>query len=77
MQVKLAYMDDRKTKQLHDERDKERRAARAAALAQQEALRESAPIPRESSPSPTRGMPGSGHTLGMTNDTPPPYDVDQ
>lgn len=74
-QVKLAYMDDRKTKQLRDEREREQRAAREAAFAQQEALRASAPIEEResSSPSPTRGMPGSGHTLGALNDTPPPY----
>jgi len=72
-QVKLAFMDDRKTKMLHDEREKERRAARAAALARQAELQASAPTTRDSStPSPTRNMPGSGHTL--SNDGPPPYE---
>jgi hypothetical protein len=67
-------MDDRKTKLLRDERDKERREARTAVLARQAELRETAPIPRDlSSPSPTSQMPGSGHSLRVTNDTPPPY----
>ncbi|KAF9457014.1 hypothetical protein BDZ94DRAFT_1274273 [Collybia nuda] len=76
-QVKLAYMDDRKTKQLRDERDKEQRAARVNALAQRDALRESAPVPQEPPPlSPAGEMPVSDHPLGVTNDTPPPYDND-
>ncbi|KAF8076433.1 hypothetical protein FPV67DRAFT_1618182 [Lyophyllum atratum] len=73
--VKLAYMDDRKSKLLHDEREKERRAARAAAIARQAELQGNPPIvtTRESAtPSPTTSMPGSGHTL--SGDGPPPYD---
>lgn len=65
-------MDDRKSKMLHDERERERRQARAAILARQAAAQETAPIP--SSPEATEGMPGSGHTLGMNIDGPPPYD---
>ncbi|KAG5649035.1 hypothetical protein DXG03_000384 [Asterophora parasitica] len=70
--VKLAYMDDRKSKQLHDEREKDRRTARAAALARQAELRESTPTTTRNSESPPRTtrMPGSGHTLS----SPPPYD---
>ncbi|KAG6831597.1 hypothetical protein H0H92_009070 [Tricholoma furcatifolium] len=65
-QVKLAYMDDRKTKMINDEREKERRAARAAALARQEA----AQISRDSEPpSPTTQIPGSGSILSIEADT--------
>ncbi|KAG6916286.1 hypothetical protein DXG01_007527 [Tephrocybe rancida] len=72
-QVKLAYMDDRKTKTIHDEREKERRAARATALARQAELRETSPIPE--SPPPTTRMPGSGHILSEAG-PPPSYESD-
>jgi hypothetical protein len=67
-------MDDRKTKMLRDQREKELREARAAVAVRQAELRESSPVP--SSPSPTDGMPGSGHILGMNTDDPPSYDDD-
>ncbi|KAF5387811.1 hypothetical protein D9615_000439 [Tricholomella constricta] len=71
--VKLAYMDDRKNKMMSDEREKERRVARAAAIARRAQLQETAPTARVSaSPSPTRRMPGSGHTL--SSEGPPPYE---
>ncbi|KAG6890352.1 hypothetical protein C0992_002177 [Termitomyces sp. T32_za158] len=67
--VKLAYLDDRKTKQLKDEREKESRVARAAALAHQvESQETSASL----SHPPAVHMPGSGHTISETS--PPPYD---
>ncbi|RDB22703.1 hypothetical protein Hypma_010143 [Hypsizygus marmoreus] len=74
-QVKLAYMDDRKTKMLHDQREKERRAAREAAIASHAELRQSTPpsVRDSISPDPATRMPGSGHTL--SNDGPPPYEV--
>lgn len=67
-------MDDRKTKMLNDQREKERREARAAAAARH-AAESSANPPAPPSPSnDARGMPGSGHVLGMER---PSYDVDQ
>ncbi|KAG5722273.1 hypothetical protein E4T56_gene10012 [Termitomyces sp. T112] len=66
-QVKLAYMEDRKTKQLRDEMEKEVRAARAAAPAHRAESRETS-----QSPPPTVHMPGSGHTLSA--EAGPPYD---
>lgn len=56
-QVKLAYMDDRKSKLIRDEIEKQQRTARAAAAASH------ASTPRPASSSPTREMPGSGHVL--------------
>ena len=56
MQVKLAFLDDRQTKKLFDEKEKARRIARAAAA--QEAVHPESPHsahPKE--------MPGSGHIL--------------
>ncbi|CAA7259800.1 unnamed protein product [Cyclocybe aegerita] len=53
--VKLAFMDDRKNKELRDEMDKEQREGRAIA-ARRAALATSTP-----GPEPT--MPGSGHSL--------------
>jgi hypothetical protein len=67
-QVKLAFMDDRKTKMQRDEIEKERRAARAASLAQAALVGEAIPMSPSTSASLT--MPGSGHTL----DGPPPDD---
>jgi len=66
--VKLAFMDDRKTKMQRDEIEKERRAARAASLAQAALVGEAIPMSPSTSASLT--MPGSGHTL----DGPPPDD---
>lgn len=59
--VKLAFMDDRKTKMQRDEIEKERRAARAASLAQAALAQEATPVSPSTSASLT--MPGSGHTL--------------
>ncbi|KAG6837449.1 hypothetical protein H0H93_009543 [Arthromyces matolae] len=61
-QVKLAYMDDRRTKQINDEREKEHREARTAALVRDNERRETSPAVSVPSP-PTNRMPGSGHTL--------------
>ncbi|TFK43499.1 hypothetical protein BDQ12DRAFT_718716 [Crucibulum laeve] len=74
--VKLAYMDDRKTKMLRDEMEKEQRVARAAAALHRAQLQEtspSIPLALSRSPSPTENMPGSGHVLGPP-DGPPPYE---
>ena len=60
VQVKLAFMDDRKSKMDHDRREKERREAHAVAMA---AARERAVV-ESPSPEPTANMPGSGHILG-------------
>jgi len=65
-QVKLAYMDDRKTKMLRDEQEKERREARASGLVHQAERQEVDSTPEPS----TLHMPGSGYLL---NDRPPPY----
>lgn len=68
-QVKLAFIDDRKTKLLHDQREKELRAARAARQAES---RETSPTIQQSvSSPPTTHMPGSGHMLN--SESPPPY----
>ena len=68
--VKLAYMDDRKSKMLHDEREKERRAAHAAAMTQADASTNT----RLTQPplSPPRFMPESGQVLN--GEGPPPYE---
>lgn len=50
-------MDDRKSKTIRDEMEKQQRMARAAAGASH------ASTPRLASLSPTREMPGSGHVL--------------
>lgn len=66
-QVKLAFMDDRRSRLLRDEMEKEQREARALAAARQAtAIQESSP---SHSAAPERPMPGSGHILGlpMTN----------
>ncbi|KII95164.1 hypothetical protein PLICRDRAFT_128697 [Plicaturopsis crispa FD-325 SS-3] len=62
--VKLAFFDDRKTKELQDRRERELRAARAARRASQEA-----PSEPPSSP-PRQQMPGSGHMLVDTAPSP-------
>ncbi|KAG6899449.1 hypothetical protein C0993_010286 [Termitomyces sp. T159_Od127] len=67
--VKLAYMDDRKSKQLKDEREKESRVARAAALAHKAEHQETS---RSPSPPPTVHMPGTGQAISEAG--PPPYD---
>jgi hypothetical protein len=66
--VKLAFMDDRKSKSLFDERDKQARARREAVNAE---LARSPGLPSlESGPAvPNRRMPGSGHML--TGEEPP------
>ncbi|KAG6861583.1 hypothetical protein C0995_014490 [Termitomyces sp. Mi166 len=69
-QVKLAYMEDRKTKQQKDEREKELRAVRAVALTHQAESREMFP---SQLPPPQVHMPGSGHTLN-SEAGPPPYE---
>ncbi|GLB33843.1 putative PUB domain containing protein [Lyophyllum shimeji] len=72
-QVKLAFMEDRKTKLLQDQREKEIRAARAAALARGAESREASPSIQQSVARPVR-MPGSAHTL--SSEGPPPYEED-
>lgn len=54
IQVRLAFMDDRKTKLTRDQREKERREARAAAAAA---------LPPVQSPSPPGNIQGSGYVL--------------
>ncbi|KIM46147.1 hypothetical protein M413DRAFT_305023 [Hebeloma cylindrosporum] len=83
--VKLAFIDDRKTKEQRDEIEREQRAARAvqAALAAAAAASTS-PSPRARSSTPDSDpeaensrMPGSGHVLGppTTNrEEPPTYE---
>lgn len=86
MQVKLAFMDDRKTKEQRDEIEREQRVARAAQLALAAAAAPTLPEPRARSSTPdsdddpeseSSRMPGSGHVLGppTTNrEEPPAYD---
>lgn len=68
LQVKLAFMDDRKKKSLQDELEKERR--RTASTSGQ------LPAVRQRSGTPDRDilMPGSGHLLGIVSDEPPSYE---
>jgi len=54
--IKLAFLDDRKTKMLRDQRDRERREARAAAVARGDA--QSPPLSPVS-----QDMPGTGQSL--------------
>lgn len=63
--MRLAYFDDRKSKELHDQREREVREARAIARAQREAAKETAPTVPEPEESTTKRkkMPGVGHTL--------------
>lgn len=49
-QVKLAFMDDRKTKMLRDEIEKEHRAARAAAQAAAQAEQQSEAVQMHGGP---------------------------
>jgi hypothetical protein len=67
--VKLAFMEDRKSKMLLDEREKERRASGLAAHPPVSGNNRSS-----LSPPPTLYMTGSGHTL--SGDNPPPYHAD-
>ena len=74
-------MDDRKRKELHDQLEKEKRRAHAAAASHAEPATSSSPVT-------DAVMPGSGHTLGtphaeddeqatLMSHRPPPYeDVD-
>lgn len=59
IQIKLAFLDDRKTKMMRDRREREGREARAAA---QQAVQAS-PIGSPTPSSPGRDMPGVGHNL--------------
>jgi hypothetical protein len=59
LKVKLAFIDDRRSRLLRDEMEKEQRAARDLAAATQAAIPSSNPTPPETS------MPGSGHVLGL------------
>ncbi|TFK75875.1 hypothetical protein BDN72DRAFT_831312 [Pluteus cervinus] len=70
--VKLAFMDDRKSKMQNDEREKIWRAARMARAAQGPASSSVDISSRRSSESPERNMPGAGHSLREEN-PPPPY----
>jgi hypothetical protein len=72
--IKLAFLDDRKTKMLRDQRDRERREARAAAVARGEV--EETPQAISSS---IGDMPGTGQSLmplqpNVSMDSPPAYD---
>lgn len=65
-------MDDRRSRLLRDEMEKEQRAARALATARQATIQELPTIA-----TPESAMPGSGHVLGlpMTNpDESPVYE---
>jgi len=70
--IKLAFLDDRKTKMLRDQRDRERREAQAATAANRE-------VPSSPSISPASSdMPGTGHSLvtlrsDVMMDNPPGY----
>ncbi|KAF9057603.1 hypothetical protein BJ165DRAFT_1421752 [Panaeolus papilionaceus] len=73
--VKLAFMDDRQTKQMRDEMEKvtrDARIARAQAAAASSSRASMSPVPDEL-------MPGSGHLLGApatedSQDAPPEYE---
>jgi hypothetical protein len=76
VQIKLAFLDDRKTKMLRDQRDRETREARMAAAAREAEASSLSPAS-----SPIRNMPGTGHTLvtlrsDVTMDSPPGYHED-
>jgi len=66
-QVKLAFMDDRKTKMLRDEREKEQRLARIAAALEQEQQSEPATRPSD--------IPASSRSIDT--DGPPPYEAEE
>jgi len=80
--VKLAFMDDRKTKEQRDEIEREQRAARALQLAQHvvptsPSLRGLSSTPDPEPESEDHRMPGSGHILGPPithRDEPPAYE---
>ncbi|KAF8897564.1 hypothetical protein BD779DRAFT_1491522 [Infundibulicybe gibba] len=74
--VKLAFMDDRKSKMLLDEREREIRNARAQMT---DADRQAEQSSRISSPASVAegDVPSSGHTLGSSVDVPPPYEADK
>jgi len=65
LKVKLAYFDDRKSKELHDQRERELRNARAIVAAQQEAARQSAPTESDPTSSATPSIvPAGGPARG-------------
>lgn len=66
-------MDDRKSRLLRDEMEKEAREGRAIALARRAAQETSAPPERDVEAMP---MPGSGHLLRTASNSPPPYEDD-
>lgn len=82
--VKLAFMDDRKTKEQRDEIEREQRAARAQAVQSALAAAPTLPSPRPGSSTSDSGsenesnmMPGSGHVLGpptVHSEEPPAYE---
>ena len=71
-QVKQAFLDDRKSKALHDRREKEVRDARASTNAGGAASPTSPQLPSSSS-NRSRAMPGSGQTLSGNTPPPPAY----
>ncbi|KAF9567320.1 hypothetical protein CPC08DRAFT_814195 [Agrocybe pediades] len=79
LKVKLAYMDDRKAKELRDEMERQQRQAREAAAASRQSPAPQA-TPRMRSSSPTIAIPGAGHVLAAdrgedaANDVPPAYE---
>lgn len=62
MQIALAYLDDRKTKELRDEREKVAREARAVAQANRAAQGVEV-LPELDVPGAVPRMPGTGHRL--------------
>jgi len=72
--IKLAFLDDRKTKMLRDQRERERREAQAAAAARE--TQTVPPISPASSAIPD--MPGTGRSLVSLRsvDSPPGYHED-
>ncbi|KAJ4478142.1 hypothetical protein J3R30DRAFT_3479735 [Lentinula aciculospora] len=67
--VQLAFMEDRRDKMEHDEREKQSRAARAEIEARKAAQEGR----RESTQSNEDVIAGLGHVLGSASDQPPPY----
>ncbi|KAF7965210.1 hypothetical protein HWV62_45069 [Athelia sp. TMB] len=64
--IKLAFLDDRKTKMLRDQREREQREARAVAAAKTASQEHQAPSSSMDSPDPTSpgpDMPGVGHNM--------------
>jgi len=78
LRVKLAYMDDRKNKELRDEMERQQRESRAAKSAAAVNTTSTSSRSRQSSEG---VMPGSGHILNSTTDNeedpdePPVYEV--